>query len=140
MAIARAQMGKQLTGNKMKKVKKMQSGGGLKNKLKKAGSLTMIPYALKAAGYDDLADATGYPLDEKGKKRRELEFTNSLENRRRRGEKVKRGDAPLQAITKAAKKATGMKSGGKVKKMASGGKMNRGDGCCMKGKTKGRTV
>jgi len=32
------------------------------------------------------------------------------------------------------------KSGGKVKKMASGGKMNRGDGCCMKGKTKGRMV
>lgn len=30
--------------------------------------------------------------------------------------------------------------GGKMKKMASGGKMTRGDGCCMKGKTKGRTV
>jgi hypothetical protein len=30
--------------------------------------------------------------------------------------------------------------GGKMKKMASGGKMNRGDGCCMKGKTKGRMV
>jgi len=32
-----------------------------------------------------------------------------------------------------------MKSGGKVMKKASGGKMGgRGDGCCMKGKTKGR--
>ena len=30
--------------------------------------------------------------------------------------------------------------GGKMKKMAPGGKMNRGDGCCMKGKTKGRMV
>ena len=30
--------------------------------------------------------------------------------------------------------------GGKMKKMGAGGKMNRGDGCCMKGKTKGRTV
>ncbi len=30
--------------------------------------------------------------------------------------------------------------GGKMKKMASGGEMNRGDGCCMKGKTKGRMV
>jgi hypothetical protein len=30
----------------------------------------------------------------------------------------------------------GMKKGGAVKKMAKGG-MTRGDGCCMKGKTKG---
>ena len=27
--------------------------------------------------------------------------------------------------------------GGKMKKMATGGKMSRGDGCCTKGKTKG---
>jgi hypothetical protein len=36
----------------------------------------------------------------------------------------------------------GMKKGGKVKKMASGGKVSsassRADGCCVKGKTKGR--
>jgi hypothetical protein len=31
----------------------------------------------------------------------------------------------------------GMKKGGAVKKMAKGG-MTRGDGCCMKGKTKGK--
>jgi hypothetical protein len=37
-----------------------------------------------------------------------------------------------------------MKAGGKVKKMASGGKVSsaskRADGCCVKGKTKGRMV
>jgi hypothetical protein len=35
-------------------------------------------------------------------------------------------------------KPMGMKKGGAVKKMAKGGKVGRGDGCCMKGKTKGR--
>ena len=34
-------------------------------------------------------------------------------------------------------KPMGMKKGGAVKKMAKGG-MTRGDGCCMKGKTKGK--
>jgi|TARA_B110000046_G_C12866869_1_gene344290 hypothetical protein len=34
----------------------------------------------------------------------------------------------------------GCACGGKVKKMAKGGKTSRGDGCCMKGKTKGRKV
>jgi hypothetical protein len=38
-----------------------------------------------------------------------------------------------------------MKKGGKakakpVKKMAKGGKVTRGDGCCTKGKTKGRMI
>lgn len=38
--------------------------------------------------------------------------------------------------------ATGMKRGGKVKKMAKGGSTasKRADGCCTKGKTKGRMV
>jgi len=35
----------------------------------------------------------------------------------------------------------GMRRGGRVKKMAKGGKVGgRGDGCCTKGKTKGRYV
>lgn len=33
-----------------------------------------------------------------------------------------------------------MRYGGKVKKMAMGGKVTRGDGACMKGHTKGRVV
>ena len=42
------------------------------------------------------------------------------------------------------KKGLGMKKGGKVKKMASGGKVSsassRGDGCAQRGKTRGRMV
>jgi hypothetical protein len=43
----------------------------------------------------------------------------------------------------AAGMETGMKKGGKVKKMAKGGSVSasrRGDGCATKGKTKGRFV
>lgn len=43
-----------------------------------------------------------------------------------------------------ARKGTRMKSGGKVKKMASGGSVKssytRGDGCAIKGKTRGKMV
>lgn len=35
-------------------------------------------------------------------------------------------------------RATGMKKGGAVKKMAKGGSVTRGDGACMKGHTKGK--
>jgi hypothetical protein len=43
----------------------------------------------------------------------------------------------LPVVTQLDKaRAMGMKKGGAVKKMAKGG-MTRGDGCCMKGKTKG---
>jgi hypothetical protein len=34
----------------------------------------------------------------------------------------------------------GMRKGGKVKKMAKGGKVTRGDGCVKKGHTKGRMI
>ena len=46
----------------------------------------------------------------------------------------------LPVVTQLDKMRTmpmGMKKGGAVKKMAKGG-MTRGDGCCMKGKTKGK--
>ena len=45
-----------------------------------------------------------------------------------------------QIATAPAKKMAngGMACGGGTKKMAAGGKV-RGDGCCMKGKTKGRS-
>jgi len=35
-------------------------------------------------------------------------------------------------------RAMGMKKGGMVKGYAKGGKVTRGDGCCMKGRTKGK--
>ena len=40
-------------------------------------------------------------------------------------------------LDKARAMATPMKKGGMVKGYAKGGKATRGDGCCMKGKTKG---
>jgi hypothetical protein len=39
-----------------------------------------------------------------------------------------------------ARAGAGMKKGGKVKKMAKGGKVTRGDGICKKGHTKGKMV
>ena len=86
------------------------AGKKIKNALKKAGSLTLIPYALKSAGYDDLADATGYPFDESGKLRPEMDFEGSVENRRKRGEKLKRKKEPFQKV----KEIMGYMDGGEV--------------------------
>jgi hypothetical protein len=52
-------------------------------------------------------------------------------------------NAPLVAITNAPVGGPGepaMRKGGKVKKMAKGGASKRGDGCAVRGKTKGRMV
>jgi hypothetical protein len=44
----------------------------------------------------------------------------------------------LPVVTQLDKtRAMGMKKGGMVKGYAKGGAVTRGDGCCMKGKTKG---
>ncbi len=46
----------------------------------------------------------------------------------------------LPVVTELDKMRTmpmGMKKGGMVKGYAKGGKVGRGDGCCMKGKTRG---
>ena len=58
-------------------------------------------------------------------------------------DKSKEDRANISLYGKDAMKGRGFaqyNKGGKVKKMAKGGKMNRGDGCCTKGKTKGRMV
>ena len=51
---------------------------------------------------------------------------------------------PMMEEVMVAEEAPAMKKGGKVKKMASGGKVSsassRGDGCAQRGKTKGRMV
>jgi hypothetical protein len=41
-------------------------------------------------------------------------------------------------LDKTRAMATPMKKGGMVKGYAKGGMVSRGDGCCMKGKTKGK--
>lgn len=60
------------------------------------------------------------------------ETDTKAEKRRKRKEEEakKQGGASAPAPT--------MRKGGTVKKMAKGGKVTRGDGCCMKGHTKGK--
>jgi len=108
------------------KKKKNKKNNKIKNTLQKAGSITMIPYALNALGFEDAAQITGYPFDKKGKRRTELKFKNSAENLRKRGEKNNYNyeDDPLSLITKAM----GFKEGGAVPRKKP--KM----GCVMKGR------
>lgn len=49
-------------------------------------------------------------------------------------------DAEAMKVGDVTGQPTEMRMGGKVKKMAMGGKVTRGDGACMKGHTKGRMV
>jgi hypothetical protein len=55
---------------------------------------------------------------------------------------MNRGNMGMQIATapasRMARPAMPMKKGGAVKGYAKGGKVGRGDGCCMKGKTKGK--
>ena len=113
MAISRAQMGSQLTGNKMKKTKK-KADGGMMSKISPAVSLIESLKAGKPVGLANLSPI-GQLLG------------------RGRGE----GAAPAMpqeasmtatgAMERPQLPTRGMKKGGKV----------RGDGCCMRGKTKG---
>lgn len=106
----------------------------LKNTLQKAGSMTMLPYLAKAAGKDRLADAMGYPIGKDGKIKPELEFKNSAENLRKRGEKAKPiGEKTVKRVSSAIKAAKN-----KVAKKASGGSLNRKspDGIATRGKTR----
>lgn len=64
-------------------------------------------------------------------------YKNQYEKKER-----KRGEAMTPQTTNTATDAQpGMKKGGKVKKMASGGSASkRADGCAMRGKTRGKMV
>ena len=64
-------------------------------------------------------------------------YKNQYEKKER-----KRGEAMTPETTNTATDAQpGMKKGGKVKKMASGGSASkRADGCAVKGKTRGKMV
>ena len=81
--------------------------------LKKMGSLTMVPYALKSAGYDELADTMGYPYEDDGSRKPGSEIETSMSSRKKRGEKInapRYSDDPISL----AKKALGFKNGGCV--------------------------
>lgn len=100
-----------------------------RNILKKMGSLTMAPYALKAAGYDKLADATGYPYEDDGSRKPDSEIKSSQTKRGKKKNAPKYEDDPLTV----ARKALGFKSGGKVKGYKGGGCVMPGRGGSFKG-------
>ena len=58
----------------------------------------------------------------------------------RRRKKGKSVDERAMEVGDVTGQPTEMRYGGKVKKMAMGGGVTRGDGACMKGHTKGRMV
>lgn len=62
----------------------------------------------------------------------------ALRNAMRRNKKSQ--DAKAMEVGDVTGQPTEMRYGGKVKKMAKGGSVTRGDGACMKGHTKGRMV
>jgi hypothetical protein len=56
----------------------------------------------------------------------------------RRRKKGQSQDERAMQVGDVTGQPTGMAYGGKVKKMAKGGSVTRGDGACMKGHTKGK--
>ena len=60
--------------------------------------------------------------------------TDTKAEKRRKAERAAAGGA------ESPEAGGGMRKGGKVKKMAKGGKVTRGDGICKKGHTKGKMV
>jgi hypothetical protein len=89
----------------------------------------------------DQANAAKDKMQDDGYKRYQAEQKREAE------ENAAPRKAASEAVGKAfdyVKKGLGMKNGGKVKKMASGGKVSsassRADGCAQRGKTRGRMV
>jgi hypothetical protein len=89
----------------------------------------------------DQANAAKDRMQDEGYKRFQAEQKREAE------ENAGPRKAASEAVGKAfdyVKKGLGMKNGGKVKKMASGGKVSsassRADGCAQRGKTRGRMV
>ena len=118
MAISRAQMGSQLTGNKMKKTKKMALGGKVLEKLSPAVALAN---SLKSGKAEGVLGMTGLGA-----------MYNAAQRGRGRGtspeEAAATGAGGMSAMARPELPTRGMKKGGKV----------RGDGVCQRGKTKGR--
>jgi hypothetical protein len=115
MAISRAQMRSQLTGNKMKKKPvKRKAIGGLLGAMAGEGAmipLGIIPQMMYKQNKDRKAAAAAEKSDEQ-----------------KAAEAVVRNRQTMQAASQRAKP------------MAKGGKVTRGDGACVRGKTKGRYI
>jgi hypothetical protein len=114
MAISRAQMGSQLTGNKMKKTKKMAKGGDLLAMVSPAASLIQSMKAGKPVGLANLSPIA-HVL---GRGRGDGAAPAMPEEA---------GMTATGAMQRPELPTRGMKKGGKV----------RGDGVCKRGHTKG---
>ena len=117
MTISRAQMGSQLTGNKMKKTKKMAKGGDLLAMFSPAASLIQSMKAGKPVGLANLspiAHALGRGRGDGAGPTPEEEAAAA-------------GARGMSAMARPDRPTRGMKRGGKV----------RGDGICKRGHTKG---
>jgi hypothetical protein len=66
------------------------------------------------------------------------EGDTAAEKRRRAARGDKKAATELTEEEKTASLKPSLKHGGKVKKMAKGGSVTRGDGCAVRGKTKGK--
>ena len=118
--MGRYSMGSQLTGDR---VKKMNKGGKPARKAQQRRLDQMMEDEAEIKGGTKLDRA----FEREAQTKKAL---SDLENLDRYGADAQKGRSFGQ------KKAYG----GKMKKMASGGRMSRGDGICTKGRTKGRMV
>jgi hypothetical protein len=116
MAISRAQMGSQLTGNKMKKTKKMSKGGDMLAMISPAAAIAQSMKAGKPVGLANLS-----PVAHLMGRKNKAGAAASPE------EAAATGAGGMSAMARPELPTRGMKKGGKV----------RGDGCCVRGKTKG---
>ena len=116
MAISRAQMGSQLTGNKMKKTKKMSKGGDMLAMISPAAAIAQSMKAGKPVGLANLSPLA-HAMSRKGGA-----SVGAMP------EEAAAGAGGMTAMARPELPSRGMKKGGKV----------RGDGCCIRGKTKGR--
>jgi len=91
-----------------------------------AGGLTggLVGASRAGLGLDDIARYGGFGL------------AGMAARKALRKKKKKKSGEPEGGMTAGAEPT--MRRGGKVKKMAKGGKVTRGDGCCKQGHTKGK--
>jgi len=110
MAISRAQVRTLLKGGTMKKTQKKAKGGKLLSMLSPAYALSK---SLKSGNAEGILGMGGIGA-----------LYNASQKKNKSGDDMDELQSNMAAKSSAAKR---MKTGGKV----------RGDGCCMKGKTKG---
>jgi len=136
MAISRAQMGRQLKGNRMKKRRKTKKMGlGGLAAIKEGGAANVIPTvaiveSIKSGEPEGMLRMT--PIGQELAKR----------EARKESKKPKRVSGASQNTPAAPQNTSGRMERPQLpsRGMKAGGRVGRGDGVCRKGKTKGRMV